>query len=164
MIKIRKEKIIYLYFLFSIIVSFSLFLIFYNTIQYTVKINEKNYTIKNLISTNLEYPYYIDYSAIKNNKFYINGWLVKRGTDNIVINRSIVIKDGKGDYYKIFTKSYINENVSTYFNNEFDYYRTGLVGKGKLNKKMKPPFTIYFLIEEQNSNILINTQKIIERN
>ena len=66
MIKIRKEKIIYLYFLFSIIVSFSLFLIFYNTIQYTVKINEKNYTIKNLISTNLEYPYYIDYSAIKN--------------------------------------------------------------------------------------------------
>ena len=164
MTELKQKKIIYLSFLFSVFISLVLYFLFYNTIQNIKKINVKNYTIKNLEFNNSEYPYYIDYSTIKNNKFYISGWLVKRGEDNVLINRVVVIKDAKGNYYKIFTKSYINNNVSAHFNNEFDYYRTGLMAKGKLNKKMKPPFIICFLIKENDKNILINTNKIIERN
>jgi hypothetical protein len=164
MVKVKKEIRVYLYFLFSIMISFVLFFAFYTSIQHTEKINTTNYIIKNLVNTNLEYPYYIDYSTIKNNKFYISGWIVKRGIDNIVIDRSIVIKDSKGNYYKLFTKSYVNEKVPAYFNNEFDYYRSGLIAKGKLNKKMIPPFTIYFLIKEGKENILVNTEKTVERN
>ena len=164
MIKLKQKTFIYLSFLFSTIVSVVIYSLFYNSIQKVEKLNTKNYIIKNLENHNSEYPYYIDYSMIQNNKFYISGWLVKRGEDNILINRVIVIKDGKGNYYKIFTKSYINENVSAHFNNEFDYYRTGLIGKGKLNKKMAPPFIIHFLVRENNKNILINTNKIIEGN
>ena len=72
MTELKQKKIIYFSFLFSVFISLVLYFLFYNTIQNIKKINVKNYTIKNLEFNNSEYPYYIDYSTIKNNKFYVN--------------------------------------------------------------------------------------------
>lgn len=156
------NKYIYLTFLFSIVVSLFFATVYYESIYKIKKINIKNIKVLDLKSENKKFPYYIDKVEKHNKKIFIEGWILKKGEDNIYINRVLVLKDSQGNYYKLFTKSTIRREISAWFKNEHNYDRTGIISTIKINKNIKYPLDIYFLIQDNNEKILINTNYRIE--
>ena len=156
------KKKIYIFFLISIFLSLLFTINHYHSIYKLEKINVKDIKEINLKSENEKFPYYIDKIEKYGKKIFIEGWIVKKGEDNFYINRVIVLRDSQGNYYKLFTKSTIRREVSTWFKNEYNYDRTGLISIIKINKTIKYPLNIYFLVQDNDEKILINTNHKIE--
>ena len=89
--------------------------------------------------------------------------LCKKTKHNSSLNKIIVIKDAKNNYFKLNTKTNLRLDVSELFNEGYDYSKSGIIGEGKLENNLEYPFKIYFLIEKDNKNILIDTGQMIER-
>ena len=89
--------------------------------------------------------------------------MLKKGEDNNFIYKTIVIEDSKNNYYKLNARDNLRLDVNEAFNEKYDYSKAGIIVEEKLKNEMKYPFRIYFLIKEENRNILINTGQIIER-
>ena len=137
---------------------------FYNATQKVEKISTENIELFNPRNTKISYNYNIEKIETIENKLFIKGWLLEKGKNNAYINRIIVVKDNKNDYYKLFTKSNDREDINDYFGRKYDYNNVGLIAKGKLRKDMEYPLKIYFLIKEKNKSILVDTNQIIEKN
>ena len=140
------KKTVYVYFFISLFISVFTCFLFYTSIQKTKK-----------IVVNKEKVQILE----QNKKIFVEGWLLKKNEDNFKLNRIVVLEDSKKNFYKIFTKSVIRPGITEYFKNEKNYNNTGLQAKGKINRKMAPPFKIYFLIKEKNKELLLDTGKII---
>jgi len=138
--------------------------LFYNATQKVEKISTENIELFNPRNTKISYNYNIEKIETIENKLFIKGWLLEKGKNNAYINRIIVVKDNKNDYYKLFTKSNDREDINDYFGRKYDYNNVGLIAKGKLRKDMEYPLKIYFLIKEKNKSILVDTNQIIEKN
>ena len=154
----------YILFLLSLFISFVFTFLFYNATQKVEKISTENIELFNPRNTKISYNYNIEKVEIIENKLFIKGWLLEKGKNNVYINRIIVVKDNKNDYYKLFTKSNDREDINDYFGRKYDYNNVGLIAKGKLRKDMEYPLKIYFLIKEKNKSILVDTNQIIEKN
>lgn len=154
----------YILFLLSLFISFVFTFLFYNATQKVEKISTENIELFNPRNTKISYNYNIEKIETIENKLFIKGWLLEKGKNNAYINRIIVIKDNKNDYYKLFTKSNDREDINDYFGRKYDYNNVGLIAKGKLRKDMEYPLKIYFLIKEKNKSILVDTNQIIEKN
>lgn len=154
----------YILFLLSLFISFVFTFLFYNATQKVEKISTENIELFNPRNTKISYNYNIEKIETIENKLFIKGWLLEKGKNNAYINRIIVVKDNKNDYYKLFTKSNDREDINDYFGRKYDYNNVGLIAKGKLRKDMEYPLKIYFLIKEKNKSILVDTNQIIEKN
>lgn len=143
-------------FLFPILFCF----LHYKSINKMKKISINTLNNISLLPDNPIYPYYIDKIEKDSKYLFIDGWIAKKGEDNIHINRVIVVKDKNNNYYELFTKSVIRNEVTANFNNTFDYNRTGLTSRGRINKNIQYPLKIYFLIKDENK--LIDTNISIE--
>ena len=109
------------------------------------------------------FPYNIDSVKIIDGKLFAEGWIVRKGQNNNDIDISVVIKDDKDNYYKIFTKSVTRPGLNEYFNDGYNYTNTGFISKGKLKKEIKYPLKIYFLTKKDDRKVLINTNKILNK-
>ena len=158
------KKNIYILFLLSLFISFIFTFLFYNATQKVEKISTENIELFNPRNTKISYNYNIEKVEIIENKLFIKGWLLEKGKNNVYINRIIVVKDNKNDYYKLFTKSNDRKDINDYFGKKYNYNNVGLIAKGKLRKEIEYPLKIYFLIKEKNKNILVDTNQIIEKN
>lgn len=158
------KKNIYILFLLSLFISFIFTFLFYNATQKVEKISTENIELFNPRNTKISYNYNIEKVEIIENKLFIRGWLLEKGKNNVYINRVIVVKDNKNDYYKLFTKSNDRKDINDYFGKKYNYNNVGLIAKGKLRKEIEYPLKIYFLIKEKNKNILVDTNQIIEKN
>ena len=158
------KRYMYILFLLSLFISFVFTFLFYNATQKVEKISTENIELFNPRNTKISYNYNIEKIETIENKLFIKGWLLEKGKNNAYINRIIVIKDNKNDYYKLFTKSNDREDINDYFGRKYDYNNVGLIAKGKLRKDMEYPLKIYFLIKEKNKSILVDTNQIIEKN
>ena len=158
------KKNIYILFLLSLFISFIFTFLFYNATQKVEKISTENIELFNPRNTKISYNYNIEKVEIIENKLFIKGWLLEKGKNNVYINRIIVVKDNKNDYYKLFTKSNDRKDINDYFGKKYNYNNVGLIAKGKLRKEIEYPLKIYFLIKEKNKNILVDTDQIIEKN
>ena len=158
------KKNIYILFLLSLFISFIFTFLFYNATQKVEKISTENIELFNPRNTKISYNYNIEKVEIIENKLFIRGWLLEKGKNNVYINRVIVVKDNKNDYYKLFTKSNDRKDINDYFGKKYNYNNVGLIAKGKLRKEIEYPLKIYFLIQEKNKNILVDTNQIIEKN
>ncbi len=154
----------YILFLLSLFISFVFTFLFYNATQKVEKISTENIELFNPRNTKISYNYNIEKVEIIENKLFIRGWLLEKGKNNVYINRVIVVKDNKNDYYKLFTKSNDRKDINDYFGKKYNYNNVGLIAKGKLRKEIEYPLKIYFLIKEKNKNILVDTNQIIEKN
>ncbi len=161
--KNENKRMIFFFLILSIGISFILCFLYYDSIQKMKKISLDKYKILSLKSDNEIYPYSIDEKVKVGNKIYIEGWIVDKGKDNVHINRVIVLKDNKNNFYQMFTKSIIRKDVTKHFGNTYQYDGTGLIAKGKLKKNMEYPFKVYFLIKEKGRNILIDTNQKLEK-
>ena len=142
------KKTVYVYFFISLFISVFTCFLFYTSIQKTKKIVVNKEKVQILEQNNGGYIYFIDNAERVNKKIFVEGWLLKKNEDNFKLNRIVVLEDSKKNFYKIFK-------------NEKNYNNTGLQAKGKINRKMAPPFKIYFLIKEKNKELLLDTGKII---
>ena len=158
------KKNIYILFLLSLFISFIFTFLFYNATQKVEKISTENIELFNPRNTKISYNYNIEKVEIIENKLFIKGWLLEKGKNNVYINRIIVVKDNKNNYYKLFTKSNDRKDINDYFGKKYNYNNVGLIAKGKLRKEIEYPLKIYFLIKEKNKNILVDTNQIIEKN
>ena len=158
------KKNIYILFLLSLFISFIFTFLFYNATQKVEKISTENIELFNPRNTKISYNYNIEKVEIIENKLFIRGWLLEKGKNNVYINRVIVVKDNKNDYYKLFTKSNDRKDINDYFGKKYNYNNVGLIATGKLRKEIEYPLKIYFLIKEKNKNILVDTNQIIEKN
>ena len=158
------KRYMYILFLLSLFISFVFTFLFYNATQKVEKISTENIELFNPRNTKISYNYNIEKIETIENKLFIKGWLLEKGKNNAYINRIIVVKDNKNDYYKLFTKSNDREDINDYFGRKYDYNNVGLIAKGKLRKDMEYPLKIYFLIKEKNKSILVDTNQIIEKN
>ena len=158
------KKNIYILFLLSLFISFIFTFLFYNATQKVENISTENIELFNPRNTKISYNYNIEKVEIIENKLFIRGWLLEKGKNNVYINRVIVVKDNKNDYYKLFTKSNDRKDINDYFGKKYNYNNVGLIAKGKLRKEIEYPLKIYFLIKEKNKNILVDTNQIIEKN
>ena len=158
------KRYMYILFLLSLFISFVFTFLFYNATQKVEKISTENIELFNPRNTKISYNYNIEKVEIIENKLFIKGWLLEKGKNNVYINRIIVVKDNKNDYYKLFTKSNDRKDINDYFGKKYDYNNVGLIAKGKLRKEMEYPLKIYFLIKEKNKSILVDTNQIIEKN
>ena len=158
------KRYMYILFLLSLFISFVFTFLFYNATQKVEKISTENIELFNPRNTKISYNYNIEKIETIENKLFIKGWLIEKGKNNAYINRIIVVKDNKNDYYKLFTKSNDREDINDYFGRKYDYNNVGLIAKGKLRKDMEYPLKIYFLIKEKNKSILVDTNQIIEKN
>ena len=155
------KKTVYVYFFISLFISVFTCFLCYTSIQKTKKIVVNKEKVQILEQNNGGYIYFIDNAERVNKKIFVEGWLLKKNEDNFKLNRIVVLEDSKKNFYKIFTKSVIRPGITEYFKNEKNYNNTGLQAKGKINRKMAPPFKIYFLIKEKNKELLLDTGKII---
>ena len=158
------KRYIYISFLLSLFISFVFTFLFYNATQKVEKISTENIELFNPRNTKISYNYNIEKVEIIENKLFIKGWLLEKGKNNVYINRIIVVKDNKNDYYKLFTKSNDRKDINDYFGKKYNYNNVGLIAKGKLRKEIEYPLKIYFLIKEKNKSILVDTNQIIEKN
>ena len=158
------KRYMYILFLLSLFISFVFTFLFYNATQKVEKISTENIELFNPRNTKISYNYNIEKVEIIENKLFIKGWLLEKGKNNVYINRIIVVKDNKNDYYKLFTKSNDRKDINDYFGKKYNYNNVGLIAKGKLRKEIEYPLKIYFLIKEKNKNILVDTNQIIEKN
>ena len=158
------KRNVYILFSLSLFVSCIFTFLFYNATQKVEKISTENIELFNPRNTKISYNYNIEKVEIIENKLFIKGWLLEKGKNNVYINRIIVVKDNKNDYYKLFTKSNDRKDINDYFGKKYNYNNVGLISKGKLRKEMEYPLKIYFLIKEKNKSILVDTNQIIEKN
>lgn len=158
------KRNVYILFSLSLFVSFIFTFLFYNATQKVEKISTENIELFNPRNTKISYNYNIEKVEIIENKLFIKGWLLEKGKNNVYINRIIVVKDNKNDYYKLFTKSNDRKDINDYFGKKYNYNNVGLIAKGKLRKEIEYPLKIYFLIKEKNKSILVDTNQIIEKN
>ncbi len=158
------KRNIYILFLLSLFISFIFTFLFYNATQKIEKISTENIELFNPRKTKISYNYNIEKIETIENKLFIKGWLLEKRKNNAYINRIIVVKDNKNNYYKLFTKSNDRKDINDYFGKKYDYNNVGLIAKGKLRKDMEYPLKIYFLIKEKNKSILVDTNQIIEKN
>ena len=127
------------------------------------KISVENFEMLNLPKENDLFPYTIETTKIIDDKLFIEGWLLKKGENNNFIYKTIVIEDSKNNYYKLNARDNLRLDVDEAFNEEYDYSKAGIIVEEKLKNNMEYPFKIYFLIKEENRNILIDTGQKIER-
>lgn len=158
------KRNIYILFSLSLFISFIFTFLFYNATQKIEKISTENIELFNPKKTKISYNYNIEKIETIENKLFIKGWLLEKRKNNAYINRIIVVKDNKNNYYKLFTKSNDRKDINDYFGKKYDYNNVGLIAKGKLRKDMEYPLKIYFLIKEKNKSVLVDTNQIIEKN
>ena len=160
--KSEKRKM-YLLFLISLFISFTFAFLFYNVTQKIQKISIQNIILPDSKKIDESYNYNIEKVEIVRNKVFIESWFLEKGKNNTYINRVIVIKDNKDNYYKLFTKSNERPDINEYFGKKYNYNNVGLISKGKLKKEIEYPLKIYFLIKENDKMILIDTKEIVEK-
>lgn len=148
-------------------IGLSICIIFSSVLALLYKINiEKIIPVTGLQinnNTQEEYEFYIDNAYIENGRVYINGWSVKKGEDYNNPNVKIILQDTNEKMFSVHTTSVRRTEVTTYFNDGFNYDNSGIFGSCKV-KYLEPGMTykVLILMKDGNKNsVLMETSSIL---